>query len=103
MSTLDGDARATRSFSVLCDYNIRECPQCVGDGISFSGCGISEQQCHLTEQLSEQFHARSVGFHVVEEEEEEGGAREDSPMRSSIQSPKAKKKKTVEVISYYTI
>ena len=42
--TLDGDKRAAGSFSLLCGYNIRECPECVGDGISFSGCSISEQQ-----------------------------------------------------------
>ena len=45
--TLDGDTRASGSFSVLCGYNIRECPECVGDGISFSGCGISEQQSEM--------------------------------------------------------
>ena len=80
----------------------RECPECVGDGISFSGCGISEQQRHLTEQLSHQFHARVAGFQEVEEEEEEGEARDDLPLCSSILSPKAKNKKTAEVISYYT-
>jgi hypothetical protein len=102
VSTLDGDTRAAGSFSVFCGYNIRECPECVGDGISFSGCGISEQQRHLTEQLSHQFHARAAGFHVVEEEEEEGEARDDLPLPSSILSPKANEKKTAEVISYYT-
>jgi hypothetical protein len=35
--TLDGNTRAAGSFRVLCGYNIRECPECVGDGISFSG------------------------------------------------------------------
>ena len=100
--TLDGDKRAAGSFSLLCGYNIRECPECVGDGISFSGCGISEQQRLLTAQLSHQFHARAAGFHVVEDEEEEGGARDDLPERSSILSPKSTKKKTAEVISYYT-
>jgi hypothetical protein len=39
---------------------------------------------------------------VVEEEEEEGEARDDLPLPSSILSPKAKGKKTAEVISYYT-
>jgi hypothetical protein len=102
VSTLDGDTRAAGSFSVFCGYNIRECPECVGDGISFSGCGISEQQRHLTEQLSHHFHARAVGFHEVEEEEEEEGARDDLQLPSSILSPKANEKKTAEVISYYT-
>jgi hypothetical protein len=102
VSTLDGDTKAADSFSVFCGYNIRECPACVGDGISFSGCGISEQQRHLTEQLSHQFHARAAGFHVVDEEEEEEGARDDLQLPSSILSPKAKEKKTAEVISYYT-
>jgi hypothetical protein len=86
VSTLDGDTRAAGSFSVFCGYNIRDCPECVGDGISFLGCGISEQQRYLTEQLSHQFHARAAGFHVVEEEEEEG-ARDDLPLPSSILSP----------------
>ena len=102
MPTLDGDKRAAGSFSLLCGYNIRKCPEWVGDGISFSGCGISEQQRLLTEHLSHQFHARKGGFDVVEDEEEEGGARDDLPERSSILSPKSKKKKAAEVISYYT-
>ncbi len=68
--TLDGNKRAAGSFSLLCGYNISTCPEWVGDGISFSGCGILEQQRLLTEQLSHQFHARKGGFDVVEDEVE---------------------------------
>ena len=71
----------------------------MGDGISFSGCGISEQQRHLTEQLSHQFHARAAGFHEVEEEKEEGEARDDLPLCSSLLSPSQESSKTLNAHS----
>ena len=69
----------------------------MGDGISFSGCGISEQQRHLTEQLSHQFHSQAVGFHEVDkEEDEEDGARDDLPLCSSILSASQESSKTLK-------
>jgi hypothetical protein len=69
---LDGDTDAG-SVSVLCGYNIRECPEWVGNSFSISGCGISEHHFHLTKLLSHEFHSREAVYDVVEEEEEEEG------------------------------
>ncbi len=76
-ATLDGDTTAAVSFSTFCGYNIQECPEFVGDSISFSG-RVSEQHLHLTKMLSllereplvREYYAQATGVQKEEEEEE---------------------------------
>jgi hypothetical protein len=62
-------------FSVICGYNIRECPLWVPrpGGFSFSGHGISQEHRDLLKMLADEYRQRVV---LLQEEEEEEGEEE---------------------------
>jgi len=66
-----GDDIPEDYFSLICGYNIRECPWWVPrpDGVSFSGHGISQEHRDLLKALADEYRQRVV----LLQEEEEGG------------------------------
>jgi hypothetical protein len=62
-------------FSLICGYNIRECPLWVPrpGGFSFSGHGISQEHRDLLKMLADNYRQRVLQEEDEEEGEEEGG------------------------------
>jgi hypothetical protein len=60
-------------FSLICGYNIRECPLWVPrpDGISFSGHGISQEHRDLLKKLADEYRQRVAREEAAEMEVEE--------------------------------
>jgi len=63
-------------YSIICGYNIGECPAWVRDGIAFSGHSITQEHRDIVERLSSEYHQRFEAYQKEggeEEGEEEGG------------------------------
>jgi hypothetical protein len=75
---LDGEEQV--HYSIICGYNIGDCPEWVGHGISFGGHIITQEHRDIVEKLSREYHQRLEAYQKEwweeEEEEEEEIARE---------------------------